>query len=302
MKYILGSGLIGCLARKILGPEWSFIPFKRSRYYSFDYPLADDLIVFDKDIDDFMSIICNDKTQLFLKRPFSYQGQLIYQNLPMVVEPYIRKVYGDDVPSVAKLLLKTTMPVYLKKASVVYDELQKEFWNDIQNSAKIAGELLSIDLAQHQLRCANKVFEFDKIVSTIPLDALFKFCGTNHNLKSRSVCYYLVETDKVNLEGAEQCFVSDIDIDFFKVNKVGNNKYLFYTFEPIEDAFIYFGKFLGYNIDILDARKIDNVIPLGEPPGLDYLVKYGVNCIGSNAQWDDFVDISTSIMRLLRLR
>jgi hypothetical protein len=44
MNVILGSGIIGLLTKKILGDDWILIPFKKSRYFYFDIPYADNYI------------------------------------------------------------------------------------------------------------------------------------------------------------------------------------------------------------------------------------------------------------------
>jgi len=48
MNIILGSGIIGLLAKLILGQDWKIIPFYRSRYFSFNPALDDNFIIRDE--------------------------------------------------------------------------------------------------------------------------------------------------------------------------------------------------------------------------------------------------------------
>ena len=51
----------------------------------------------------------------------------MYQNLPMTVDPYLRKVYGDDVPDIADKLLKTTYTVYSESVLNLYSRIQQHY-------------------------------------------------------------------------------------------------------------------------------------------------------------------------------
>ena len=305
MNVIFGSGLVGYLAKKILGPDWRFVPFRPSRYFSFDIPLSDNFICFDKHVDEFMEpILMKGVGQIILKRPFSCGGQLMYQTHPITVDPYLSKVYGDKVPTLAKDLIRTTFTVYPVTAKELHDALQRKYIGEINEVIKSQGEVASINLDNREVRFKEGgVINYDKAISTIPLDALLGLSGLpTVGLEARTVCYYYITTEKVDLEGAEQALVSDVEIDFFKVHKVSKHNYVFWTFEALENPFAYFGLFFGYDLDIQEARRIDGVIPVDDPPDLGYLEKMGVYCVGSNAQWDDFMDVASCIKRLLSLR
>jgi hypothetical protein len=296
LNFILGSGLIGCIARKILGSGWSWIPFKRSRYYTFIPPLADNFIQYDEVAHDFLSkyAIAN----LIYKRPYSFRGVLSYDN-PVAIDEYFDKVYGQ-YPEYAKKVMKTTCMVYNITARGLYDKLQNELGDDINSSITNYGQDVSIDIRNHTLTTIKdgKKYDYDTIISTIPFDALANKCDININLQSNDVCYYHIATSKINLEGAQQSLIADRDIKFFKVDMTDKNEYLFHTLGPIEDPLGYFGMFIGYNIDILSVYRIDKAIPISsEIPPLD-----GIKCIGSNAEWDDLIDISTCVRKLLKIR
>lgn len=300
-NFIFGSGIIGYLAKYIF-TDYVLIPFKRSRYFYFEIPWSDNFIKYDKNIDDFMkNFVINDSPMLIYKSPFSYNGQLFYNKTEDVVSDYLNKIYGD-VPLFADRLLQTTFTIYPTSIKSIHDMLQYKLGEEIRKNIRL-GELVNIDIK-------NKLFmlrdpktgiiskhEYDKIISTIPLDALCKYCNLTLDIKSRNICYYVINAD-IDLEGAQQCYVVDNDILFFKVSNIGNH-YLFWSTDIIDNPYNYFGKFLNYKIDIIEAHMIDNAMPVGDIPDLKLFEDYGIYCVGSNAQWDDNVDITSSIRRLL---
>lgn len=301
-QYILGSGVTGCLAAKILGPSWHIIPFKKSRYYTFEVPYADNFIVYDEHIDKFIQSELINKAMVIYKSPFSMQGQLMYQATDLTLEPYLHKVYGPEVPVLAKKLLKTTYTTYSLTVKQLHDKLQAELSEKINDGVRNFKDLYHIDLKNREMHTKNGVFKYDRIVSTIPLDALYKMCGLSAELRARNTCFYHIMTSKVDLEGASQAYVADPEFLFYKVYTLAKDSYLFCTLDVVDSPYQYFGAFLGYNLDLIEAKRIENVIPIGEPPDTSLLREHGIECVGSNAQWDDFVDTTTAIRKLLRLR
>jgi hypothetical protein len=302
MNFILGSGLIGNVAKRMMGDSWGWLPFKRSRYYSADIPYADNFILYDKVVDDFMREYNPNVTPLFVKRPISYQGMLMYQDLPVTQDPYLRKIYGDDVPPLASTLLRTAFSTYQLTPMALLRTLESKQKEVIDASVRKYGEVVEIDLVKKIITYNTTDFglgkvEFDKLISTIPLNALYRLCKLTGDLKARSVCYYQIATDAVDLEGAEYALVADLDIKFYKVYQIKKFQYVFCTFEPLENPLQYFGSILNYKIDIVDARRIEDALPLYSQPDLAALKD--VFCVGSNAQWDDFMDVSSCIKRLL---
>jgi len=299
--FILGSGLIGCLAKRMF-PSAEIIPFKKSRYYSFETPLADNFIICHKEIDPFMSEICPaDKIPILMKSSFSYYGQLIATPPVELLQMYLQKVY-QEYPDYYPKLLKSIHGVYQTTAMKLYDKLQDKLQLDINESIRNYGEMISIDTKAKTITMRNKKMEYEKIISTIPLDALVKFCGFDLDLKSFSVCLYNITSEKIDLEGNDYCYVADKYIDFFKVVRLGQHSYMFWCKDAIQDPYKFFGSFLTHNIDIVETFRISNMMPIGNPPSLQMFQDADIYCIGSNAQYDDMVDVSSAILGLLRLK
>lgn len=298
MNFILGSGIVGLLAKRMY-PEFELIPFKRSRYYSFEIVLADNFLIYNKKIDDFMNQLGISCEVEFKKQAYSLKGQLIFDEIDELKQSYFSRVYGYQMPSHIGSLIKNTVTTYPKSVKAVHDRLVEKSLNDFMNTKQKYGELVSINFENKKLYFTNREVDFDKIISTIPLDALCQFCNIKMDLKSRSVCYYDIQTSAVDLEGASSCIVID-DYEFFKVVPQ-NERFLFWTFDKLEQPYKYFGQFFGYNFDIIESFRIDKAIPIGEKPNLDVLEGNNVYCVGSNAQWDDFMDVSSCVLRLINL-
>ena len=301
MRFILGSGIIGYLA-KTLFPDWQWIPFKRSRYFSFDVPYADNFMTFDKEVDEFMcKVSAKNNTKIFMKRPFSYNGQLMYQENSLTRDPYLLHLYGETAPRLADTTLKTTFAIYPMTVKQLHDYYYQQLRNQIDESINRYGEVQAFDLEKRTIRTSTGTFEFEQIISTIPLNAFCQLSGRQTKLKALPVNYYLIESKKVDIEGADQVLVCDNNIEFFKVQKV-DGLYQFWCAEILEKPYDYFGSVLGFDFDLKEARRITDVIPTGEQPDLSELEKVGVFCVGSNAQWDDLMGVTSCLKRLLKLR
>jgi hypothetical protein len=302
MNYVLGSGLIGCLACEIL-PNWQLIPFKRSRYYSFEIPLAEPFI---KRVDAIDEVMCKfsfeNKIPIIEKNPISFGGQLIFQDNNDVKMLYLKKVYGDDYPTHFIKLLPSTYSIYPMGPIQLYQKLQEKLKPKIDGSIVNLGTLIGIDLGRKELIFKEGRKEFETIISTIPLDVLAKLCRFELELKSKAVCYYRIGTNKIDLEGARQCLVADGSIDFFRVVKLPiEHEYLFWTWDKLENPYEYFGKFLGYNLDLIEAARVDKAIPIGPRPDLSELEMKGIYCVGSNAEHDDMMCVGSCMSKILRL-
>jgi hypothetical protein len=300
-NYILGSGIVGLIAKQMY-PEYGIIPFKKSRYYSFEIPLADNHIVYHKAIEPFMSEVCpTDKTPIIMKSTMSYRGQLINNPPRELLEMYLKKVY-IEYPDYYINLMKMVYSVYQTTVIKLYNKLQSKFQQNINEAIRNYGELVSINTKTKTLRTRSQELEYDKLISTIPLDALAKYCNINITLKSSPVCLYYIESTSTNLESNDICYVADEHIEFFKVVQLNKPNYMFWSKDTIIDPYQYFGSILGYNIEILEPQRISAMINIENPPNLKPFEDIGIYCVGSNAVHDDFLDVSSCILRLLRFK
>lgn len=304
MNLILGSGITGLLAKKILGDNWTIIPFRQSRYFSFEIPWADNFIRCDPEIDDFMRGLWSDDAPILLyKSPFSYQGQLINDEISSVTTMYLDKVYGDQVPAVAESLIKTCFAVYPITVKELHDALQRKYLGEIKENVSKYGMIKSIDVVERVVEFENnRKLSYDKIISTIPLNTLCGFCGLNLLLDSKPIIFYHIVSDAVDLEGARQAYVCDKEIDFYKVGMLREHNYIFWCSEIVVDAYKFFGSILNYRLNIMESIRIAEAMPVGDAPDLNMLDKVGIHCVGSNAQWDDFMDVASCIKRLFKLK
>lgn len=292
-KFILGSGIIGRIA-KYFYPEYELIPIGRSRYYSFTPPLGENYLVAHESCDDLILDLYHSKSIIPYKRAFSISGHLTF-NGSLVAGAYISKVYGDDALK-SMLLRDSVMHVY---GNVLITDLYDRLKPNLNNLDKY-GNLNSVDIDNRTINTDKGTFEYEHIISTIPLDMLNDFIGVEKDLESRTAWIYLVATDQLDFEGANEVFVVEKEFDFYHVVNVSNSVYMFKCLREILTPDNYFGAFTNNKLQVLNKTKIDKYIPLGKP-GLTYLEDADILPVGSMARWDDFCDVSTSVNILRRI-
>lgn len=303
-KIILGSGLIGRIAKDIL-PDYRMIPFGRSQFYGWDYPLAEDYISVHDSADEYVrrykpdiDIILRTKEY---KRPFSVAGQLIYSaNIPNLTSvPYLTKVYGDASDLKQKLVSNTIFQVYEEiTCNMIYKKLDESLKLSILNDLNEFGKLEEIDYKNHIIKTSKTTFEYESIISTIPLDLLLYYMKENVDLKYRSIFAYLIQTNTLDFEGADQVFVVEDDIDFYSVTEVGFNMFLFKSFIELNEPFL---KMVLQKFNIINKVKIDKYIPVNNID-IKPIEAHNINLVGSLARWDDFYDVGASIHHLMKLK
>jgi hypothetical protein len=193
--------------------------------------------------------------------------------------------------------------IHAMSAQDIYKRLIQKRIDEIKSSTEKFGSVVSI--SPNMIKCDRGEIPFESAISTIPLNTLLKLVGKQIPLKARSIDYYYIRTTSLDFEGANQVLVADPFIDFFKVNKLGLYDYVFYCLKPIPNPYPYFGAFIK-RFELAAQTCIDMAIPIpcenGMPPGISWLKdEYGIDCVGSNAQWDDFMDVSSCIKKLLGL-
>lgn len=299
-KFIFGSGIVGLLARHILGPEWKLIPFKRSRFYSYTPALADDYIVVAPEIAPILAELGFMPQNKRYVRAFSYNGELIFSEQSFVNGLYNKKLFGENIHPAATTLTKTDFYTYKTSASDLYTRLLDMYVSEIKTNSELYGDVESIDASNHTVKTNKTQLEYSKIVSTIPLDALCNYVGQPKDLPSIDVWYYLVKAPTLNFEGAYDVLVVDKPFDFFKVTHVAPQTYLFSCLANLGNPRAYLGAFLNNNCEIQRQTQIAKAIPAGMPPDLGFLTD--IHPAGCHGQWDAFMDVSSSIRRILKLK
>lgn len=296
MKIILGGGIIALFARDILGSDWTLLPIGKSRYYSYSPPLADDYIVADDDIIDYVSKWAT--MPLIYKNAFSYGGNIIFNN-NICLDLYLTKYYNGNVPSHTGSFYKNRLDIHgYGHAVSIYSQLQDKYKSELVENNNKYGMVNTID--QGVIKTSTDInIAYDKIISTLPLDVLLDMCGVDHNLISRDVYYYHVRTEDLDFEGATSLYVVDNDIKFHKVRKINRFNYIFESCNYIDDPGQYFFNFMN-KFDLIAETKVENVIPCGNIPDTSALNKIDICCVGSNAQWDDCMDLGSCIKRLIK--
>jgi len=283
----------------MLGSKYKIIPFKKSRYYSFEVPTADIDIKCTEETKALLEDLNIKSLGLYFPTAISLSGELIFHKEAWI-KSVISKIYGDDPHPLASHLLCADGSAFLA-AKVLYDVLLDRYGDEIKPTtvAPIDGDSRPA-IKDGYIVINNKPVAYDSIVSTIPLNALIGLCGLSANLESSNYHLFLVATNHFNLEGAQRVFIGDEQIPFWKVNVIGNRIFQFFANEPVIEAEILFSRMTKERYQILGETNIKEAFPLGAPPVgiLSQLEKDNITCIGSNARWDYFYDIAASIKKL----
>ena len=304
MKYIIGSGLIAFVAKTIF-PDYTIIPVGKSRYYQYGVATCDDYILCHADIDEFIKDIAPE-TQMqsipvFFKKALSYCGQIIFGRNEGFLSTWLHKVYGEDTNPNALALTKLDTFVYNISGTDVFKVVEKRCKQHFREFIESKDKFKSIDTQNKIIYTNHMQLPYEHIISTIPLDAIMDACGIEHNLESKDLHTFVVETPDLDFEGASELLVADETIDFFKCTRIGKQIYQFYGLKEIISLPTYLSLFMN-KFDILSATVVRKAIPLGDPNKHRELNEHNITCVGSNAQWDDMMDLSSCIRRLIKIR
>lgn len=298
---ILGSGIVGLLARHILGPSWKVIPFYRSRFFSFNPALDDNFIIQDQELDPYIKDLTNTigpVRSYQYRRAWSIKGHLLSQYDKGLCQDWLHKVFGSQVPPQSEPYYRSKMlqSVYDIRVNGLYYNLATEYMEELRSEASFG---VPTTIGQHHLIRNGVRLDFDNCVSTIPLQALYKLMGSAVQLPSKTLHYLHIETEHLDFEGANQLQVVDPIFDFYKVTNISPNRYLLYMHNDVPDPGVYLMNFIP-KFEIIDGTSVAEALPLGPIPKLDTIDAAGIFCVGSNAQWDWCMDVGSCILRLLR--
>lgn len=298
MNYIFGSGIIALLAKKILGPSYTIIPFFKSRFFSFNPALDDNFIIRDERLDSFIGELTGSSSFILYKRAYSILGDLKKDHSKEYDITWLAKLFGN-YPSQSEAYMKDRLSffVYDLRINKLYEALVNEFNEELKRENALGPVT---EVGDHYF-VRNKIrYDYDKLVSTIPLDILLKLMGRDtSSIQSRSIHYLHVASSELDFEKNNQLLVLDESIDFFKTTNIAPDRYLFYFHRDIEQPGVYLMNFLQ-SFDIIDGTTIEGALPVGEKPKLDNLENADILCVGSSAQWDWCMDVGSCILRLLK--
>jgi hypothetical protein len=298
MKLILGSGLVGLLARKILGAEYKIIPFGKSRFYSYNPALQDNYLAYNESYFDIIKPYLNSTFRHTYKMAWSVGGMLHNKFDDGIYQDWTAKLFGKNVPPQSSSVMKTRFELELSdiRLNQLYAKLQQEYESEIKNQFAL-GDPISI--RDGRVHFAKSAIDYNTIVSTIPLDVLAGLVGKSISAPAADIHYLHVQTSKLDFEGHHQVLVSDASIDFYKVTAVAPNRYLFYFNKELQNPGLYLLNIIGQDFDILDGTSIKRALPAGQMPDLSALEQIGIYAIGATAQWDWCLDAGSAMLRIL---
>jgi len=295
---IFGSGIVGLIARYCLPGNWTVVPFRRSRYFSFSPPLSDNFIIRDAEIDDVVAEFGGEINSTLYSFAYSLDGQIIREYNEVYAASWLNKLYCGQVASQALAYWRGRMsvPIYTIRAQSIYEALMSN------NIAYLKGEAMKGDVTEigdHFFVRNGVKEEFDNAISTIPLTVLYDLMRLdNSGLKTVSEYYYHLTSEALDFEGVNQLFVVDEMIDFYRCTNVCRGGYMFYSTRDISQPGAYFMQIIG-NADLIDGTMIKDGVPVGPMPDLTAIESKGIFCVGSSAQHDWCMDVGSCIKRLV---
>jgi len=300
MKIILGSGIVGLIAKLILGPSWTIIPFYRSRFYSFNPSLDDNFIIRDELIDDVIKQITQEiKLSVFeYKRAWSIGGQILPDWNEAICSDWLYKIFGDKIPPQSQIYnkQKMTFGVYDLRINDLYSKLTNIYIDELKQQSAV-GKVTEI--GDHYIVRNGVKSDFEQAINTIPLNHLASLCKLSINLPCKDIHYWHVRTNDLNFEGYNQLLVADRLFGFYKVTNIAPGRFMFYCHEDIPNPGTYLMGFMQ-KFEIIDGTSIPEAMPLGPMPELQILDQMGIFNVGSYAQWDWCSDVGSNILKLVR--
>jgi hypothetical protein len=236
---------------------------------------------------------------VFFPSAVSLNGQLLF-NKHLWVNSIVEKIYQDDQHPMAAELLSADIEAHTTSIRELYGHLMEKYAQDIKSGLSRAVNSIS----NHKITIDDQKIEYDKIINTIPLDAFLSITKLRLPLQADDYHVFLVATDAFDLEGAKRCFIGDMAIPFWKVNVVNRNLFQFFANGPVEGAEQIFSLLTKDRYKLIGATSVENAFPKGAPPHelLNKLEADDITCVGSNARWDYFHNVSAALNLLLKLK
>lgn len=299
-NYILGSGLVSLLCRKILGDKWKIIPFGPSRFYSTEVPAwGDDFIIYGEKPKQIFDEWNLKTVPLIFNRGFNISGNILYNN--SFIQNYFSKIQYEENP-LYKDYFKTTFMVFPFSCIQLWTKLIREYITEIKafydNKPKISS------IKDHKIILSNnEIIEYDNLISTIPYNILCKYMNINYECKNKDIYYYFINDTKTDLEKANQLLICDEIVPFHKCTKISTDKYLIEIIDKyFDNIYETLYSILGHEFDIIKANSIAKAHVVPDIIDNDILKINNITCIGSYAQCDPLMDISSCINRIYKLK
>jgi len=300
MNFILGSGILGLLAKVALGDQWCIIPFGRSRFYSFNPPIGDNYIIRNEFTADLFSRLGFSQDIQYINGAYSYNGELIFSNESFAKYEYIDKLFATDPHPLAKTLLRIDFMAHSISIYELYHRLLERYKSEILENNIKYGDINNI--TDHIISTTTGKYQYTKIISTLPLPTLNKYSNLSSGLSSRDMWYYHVTTPLLNFENAKFVLVGDKPYDFHKVVNIGPQEYIFHCLKDLVNPIQYLGMFVNNQLKLLNSTFIPQAIPIGMPPNISNLEQMDIYPVGCHGQHDYFMDLASSIKRLYKMK
>lgn len=302
MNIILGSGVNAFAARHILGSDYKIISAGPSRFYKFNPVPGDNFIYVSDNLKPLESILA---PLVGIKKAdyrcaWSVHGQITRGYDQTSAMMWLSKLFGIHVPGHIPYILQNRMEfkVYENRVNNLYSALYEKHKDTMADFNIDSIERIN----PHEIKLKDgRIIEYNKLISTIPLDDLLKLMGcSNPGLQSVGVSAIRIRTTELNFEGFNQLWTVDPEISFYKSQIVKEDEYIFYFNFKVEQPAQYLSPYIA-DFDLLTGVWLDAVIPAGDLPYLAQLEEYDIIPLGMSAQWDYGMDFSSCLFRIMQI-
>jgi hypothetical protein len=301
MNIILGSGVIGLMAKDILG--YDLIPFGRSRFYSIS-SFDDNYISSNVELPPSL-VDCNDTS--FEVTSISYCGNLIKGKFDDIIKQLVQDKLFDGIHPAFNSQFLPLKGVYKTTIKDMYTDLLQKYNKDINNCINKYGNLISIDKETKKIETTTGTYEYDNIISTIPLNALGAYIDVPSTRYSNLWVYEVYDSaNEIDIEGSTTVYVADkiLDLMFVRQSNIfSRTSYKFFTRVKLNDKTKYIQALCNSkNVGVLRDTEIVNAYPSCSPPSITELENNGILCVGKHAQCDFFMDAGSSLKKLYKIK
>jgi hypothetical protein len=232
---------------------------------------------------------------MIYSRAWSIGGHIVKNFNKELLATWSHKVFGYDVPTQVEPYFnsKMTSTIYDIRVNQLYQTLCNRYAEEIKAETALGPVT---EIGDHYYIRNNVKEEFDHAVNTIPLPQFNKLAGYESKVKAKTIHYLHIETEDLNFEGHNQLMVADEHFGFYKVTNIAPKRFLFYCHEDLVNPGVYMMQFMN-KFDIIDGTSIQDVVPSGQIPKLEYLEELKLNSSKKGVEKDVLNGILTDVIK-----
>jgi len=286
-KIILGGGIAGLLFA-FYNPEYLLISDVLGGQFKTKFQTGPRFLHVDKNTNCLLGDLNRYVGIKKVKVGYFYDGELHDENTEENKKRYFEKTRGESSQPYSSVMSsnKKEFESYIVDLSEIIDDLV----NSIKNETMI-GKITKIDTDNKKVYVGKYEYEYDELVSTIPLN-IFLFLSGKEELAKQ---YLSFPTTFILMKNNDDCpFVDFKDYDYVYVSE---EKYPFHRITKTKEGFVY--EYKG-DINSLNINQKDKeVLKVGQLVQNDNNIKFeNVSFLGRFAEWKHNILINDVLKKI----